>query len=89
MTRTFWLAVVVAVIGLFLLIAGIGPLLLDIVVVLLGVVVAVRTRTGRQGSGSSARRQTGVAHGANRSVGACLRSGSVHTLAGRVVRNCS
>ena len=52
MTRTFWLAVVVAVIGLFLLIAGIGPLLLDIVVVLLGVVVAVRTRTGRQGSGS-------------------------------------
>lgn len=52
MTRIFWPAVVIAVIGLFMLIAGIGPLLLDIVVLLLGIVVAVWSRTSRQKSGT-------------------------------------
>jgi len=52
MTRMFWPAVAVAVIALFMLIAGIGPLLLDIVLLLLGVVVAVRSRTNRQKSGT-------------------------------------
>lgn len=52
MTRTFWPAVAVAVIGLFMLIAGIGPLWLPIIVLLLGVVVAVRSRTSRQKSGT-------------------------------------
>jgi chromate transport protein ChrA len=52
MTRMFWPAVAVAVIALFFLIAGIGPLLLDIVLLLLAVVVAVRSRTSRQKSGT-------------------------------------
>jgi len=52
MTRIFWPAVAVAVIGLFFLIAGIGPLLLDMVVFLGAVVVAVRSRTSRQKSGT-------------------------------------
>ena len=51
MTRMFWPAVVVAVIALFFLIAGIGPLLLDIVLLLMAIVVAVRSRTSRQKSG--------------------------------------
>lgn len=45
MTRIFWPAVAVAVIGLFMLVAGIGPLWLPIVVTLLGVVVAVVSKT--------------------------------------------
>ena len=52
MTRVFWPSVAVVVVALFFLIAGIGPLLLDIVVFLLGVVVAVRSRTSRQKSGT-------------------------------------
>jgi hypothetical protein len=52
MTRMFWPAVAVAVIALFFLIAGIGPLLLDIVLLLLAVVVAVRSRTSRRKSGT-------------------------------------
>ena len=51
MTRMFWPAVAVAVIAMFFLIAGIGPLLLDIVLLLLAVVVAVKSRTSRQKSG--------------------------------------
>jgi hypothetical protein len=35
-----------------MLIAGIGPLLLDIVVLLLGIVVAVWSKTSRQKSGT-------------------------------------
>jgi hypothetical protein len=42
--QAFWPAVVVAVIGLFMLIAGIGPLLLPIVVLLLGIAGAVTAR---------------------------------------------
>ena len=52
MTRMFWPAVAIAVIALFFLIAGIGPLLLDIVLLLLAVVIAVRSRTSRQKSGT-------------------------------------
>ena len=52
MTRMFWPAVAVAVIALFFLIAGIGPLLLDIVVFLLSIVVAVRSKTSRKKSGT-------------------------------------
>ncbi|MGO9876810.1 MAG: hypothetical protein ACLPVY_23795 [Acidimicrobiia bacterium] len=52
MTRMFWPAVAVAVLGLFMLIAGIGPLWLPIVVLLAGVVAAVRSKTSRQKSGT-------------------------------------
>jgi len=44
MAQLFWPAVAVAVIGLFMLIAGIGPLLLPILVLLVGVVVAVLSK---------------------------------------------
>ena len=44
MARLFWPAVVVAVIGLFMLVAGIGPLWLPIVVLLVGAVGAVVIR---------------------------------------------
>jgi hypothetical protein len=53
MARMFWPAVAVAVIGLFMLVAGIGPLWLPVLVLLVGVVVAVRSKTSqRQESGS-------------------------------------
>ena len=52
MTRILWPAVALAVIAMFFLIAGIGPLLLDIVLLLLAVAVAVRSRTIRQKSGT-------------------------------------
>ena len=42
--RMFWPAIVVLVVGLFMLVAGIGPLWLPILVVLLGVVGAVMSR---------------------------------------------
>jgi UPF0716 family protein affecting phage T7 exclusion len=44
MARLFWPAVVVAVIGLFMLVAGIGPLWLPVVVLLIGAVGAVVIR---------------------------------------------
>ncbi len=52
MTRMFWPAVVVVLLGLFFLIAGIGPLPVDIVVFLAAIVVAVRSRPRRQQSGT-------------------------------------
>jgi hypothetical protein len=42
--RMFWPAIVVLVVGLFMLVAGIGPLWLPILVVLLGAVGAVMSR---------------------------------------------
>lgn len=42
--RMFWPAIAVLVIGLFMLVAGIGPLWLPILVVLLGAVAAVMSR---------------------------------------------
>jgi hypothetical protein len=52
MANAFWPAVAVAVLGLFMLVAGIGPLLLPILVLLLGVVVAIVARRGaRQNRG--------------------------------------
>jgi hypothetical protein len=42
--RMFWPAIVVLVIGLFMLVAGIGPLFLPILVVLVGAVAAVMSR---------------------------------------------
>ena len=47
MAQLFWPAVVVAIIGLFMLVAGIGPLLVPIVVLLFGVVAAVLARRER------------------------------------------
>jgi len=44
MEQMFWPAVAVAVIGLFMLVAGIGPLLLPILVILVGAVVAVLSK---------------------------------------------
>ncbi|MGH2634015.1 MAG: hypothetical protein ACRDG3_11440 [Tepidiformaceae bacterium] len=42
MTRIFWgVAAVVVVVGLFMLVAGIGPLWLPIVVIAVGILVAV------------------------------------------------
>lgn len=45
MTQWFWPAVAVAIVGLFMLVAGIGPLWLPIVVLLSGVAAAVVVRT--------------------------------------------
>ena len=45
MSQWFWPAVAVAIVGLFMLVAGIGPLWLPIVVLLLGVVAAVVIKT--------------------------------------------
>lgn len=42
--RMFWPSIVVLVVGLFMLVAGIGPLWLPILVVLLGAVGAVMSR---------------------------------------------
>ncbi len=51
MEKWFWPAVAVAIVGLFMLVAGIGPLLLPIVVLLLGAVTAVVIKTrGRRSS---------------------------------------
>jgi hypothetical protein len=51
--RMFWPAVAVAVIGLFMLVAGIGPLFLPILVLLLGIGVAVASKMkSRQNPGS-------------------------------------
>ena len=47
LTRVFWPAVAVAVIGLFLLVAGIGPLFLPIVVLVLGAGVAVASKRAK------------------------------------------
>ena len=48
--RMFWPAIVVLVVGLFMLVAGIGPLWLPVLVVLLGAVGAVMSRRSlRQG----------------------------------------
>ena len=47
LTRMFWPAVAVGVIGLFMLVAGIGPLFLPIVVLLLGVGVAVASKRAK------------------------------------------
>ena len=47
LTRMFWPAVAVAVIGLFMLVAGIGPLFLPVVVLLLGVGVAVASKRAK------------------------------------------
>lgn len=52
MAQMFLPAVVVAVIGLFMLIAGIGPLWLPIVVLIVGIGAAVAIRTGRLGGTS-------------------------------------
>jgi hypothetical protein len=49
MAQLFWPAVVVAILGLFMLVAGIGPLWLPIVVLLVGVVAAQAARRARQG----------------------------------------
>jgi hypothetical protein len=42
--RMFWPAVVVLVIGLFMLVAGIGPLWLPILIVLVGAAATVMSR---------------------------------------------
>ena len=44
----FWIAVAVTVIGLFMLVAGIGPLLLPILVTLVGIVLIVVSRRQRR-----------------------------------------
>ena len=44
----FWVAVAVTVIGLFMLVAGIGPLLLPVLVTLVGIVLIVLSRRQRQ-----------------------------------------
>ena len=46
--RTFLPAIAVLVVGLFLLVAGIGPLPLDILVVLLGIVGTVMSWRSRR-----------------------------------------
>jgi uncharacterized membrane protein len=46
--RTFWPAIAVLVVGLFMLVAGIGPLPLDVLVVLLGIVGAVMSWRSRR-----------------------------------------
>ena len=43
-SRTFWAAVAVLVVGLFMLVAGIGPLWLPILVILAGAVGAVASK---------------------------------------------
>jgi hypothetical protein len=48
MDRMFWPALAVLLIGLFMLIAGIGPLWLPIVVVLAGGAAVVRSKTDRR-----------------------------------------
>ena len=48
MSRNFWIAVAVTVIGLFMLVAGIGPLLLPIVVTLVGIALIVMSRRQSQ-----------------------------------------
>jgi membrane protein implicated in regulation of membrane protease activity len=42
--RMFWPAIVVLVIGVFMLVAGIGPLWLPILIVLVGAVAAVMSK---------------------------------------------
>jgi len=44
MTRMLWITVAVAVVGLFMLIAGIGPLWLPIVVIAAGLAIAVQSK---------------------------------------------
>jgi membrane protein implicated in regulation of membrane protease activity len=49
MNRNFlWVAVAVTVIGLFMLVAGIGPLLLPILVTVVGIVLIVVSRRQRR-----------------------------------------
>jgi hypothetical protein len=45
MAKWFWPAVAVAVVGLFMLVAGIGPLLLPVVVLLAGIAAAIVIKT--------------------------------------------
>ncbi len=54
MTRIFWVvAAAVIVVGLFMLVAGIGPLWLPIVIIAVGVVVAVAGKVRPRLSASS------------------------------------